>query len=402
VLLLAIDAPRRAGWSWRRHAAAVAVVLLIAGPWYLRNFLLTANPLFPMRLGPYHHPIFDGPLWLSRDPALGSLEGIWQSVVTSYYGVQPALAITLALTWLVAIVINTLFDAPLLRDPLRRAVLIGSPIALVLYVLTAPYAEGRFTIPVVVALLVVPAMLGVGRAGAIAAWVATLAVLAASVATSFIPENVLQLYPPALLAAAVLSVLALAAIHLWPTPRGRFATILAVVGFSSAWVYVYWSAFIEGYRVKIEQDRLWAEPGYYPGLADAWYFVRTQLPPDATLAYTNTAFTYPLYGFDLQRRVIHVPMRSDILSLRELHGIPPGIPGKLVIPQSVRWFRQMAERTRWLERLDRSGARYLLIGLDPPLLEESLPPELSFAAHYADRFRVVFQSPGAVVLEVRR
>src|SRR5208282_3177851 len=47
LFLLALDAPLRAGWRLRHWAAAGICALLLAAPWFIRNWILTGNPLFP-------------------------------------------------------------------------------------------------------------------------------------------------------------------------------------------------------------------------------------------------------------------------------------------------------------------------------------------------------------------
>ena len=60
LLLLVIDAPFRAGWRMKHWLIAAAVAAVLAGLWYLRNTILTGNPLYPVPLIVGGHTILKG------------------------------------------------------------------------------------------------------------------------------------------------------------------------------------------------------------------------------------------------------------------------------------------------------------------------------------------------------
>src|SRR5262249_13020644 len=60
ILFLAIDAPVRASWRRRQYLIALFVAIAIACPWYLRNWILYQNPLFPVEFSVFGARIFPG------------------------------------------------------------------------------------------------------------------------------------------------------------------------------------------------------------------------------------------------------------------------------------------------------------------------------------------------------
>ncbi len=97
-LLLMIDAPFRAGWRRRDYAAAAGVAILLAGPWYLRNFLMTGNPVFPVKaLG------LPGLFEARVSEQLRSAGGIWQTLTGRDQSLQAYLlvGVLIGLTWFV-------------------------------------------------------------------------------------------------------------------------------------------------------------------------------------------------------------------------------------------------------------------------------------------------------------
>jgi hypothetical protein len=142
--------------------------------------------------------------------------------------------------------------------------------------------------------------------------------------------------------------------------------------------------------------------GGYARLADAWVFIRNQIPPDQTLAYANTYYIYPLYGFDLSRRVVRASLRADRLHLHDLPHIPQPLPGERIGQAVVRNIIADPDRQAWLANLRRSGAKYLLIAKADltGLPEAPPPPELSFARDDPARFQMIFENDAAVVYRI--
>ena len=93
-----------------RRAAMFAVGVIAMGSyWYARNWVLTGNPLFPRKVGPFDGPVtFDssGPLfqWISRPP----VRSAWIGFVESYLGSWPLGLGLLALVAFAAAVVSWL------------------------------------------------------------------------------------------------------------------------------------------------------------------------------------------------------------------------------------------------------------------------------------------------------
>lgn len=394
-LLLAMDAPRRAGWSARRYLAAATTVVLLAGPWFLRNTLLGGSPLFPVRIELLGVTLLPGPLRLVGEPTLQTWSGFRAAVIDSYYGTTVALAVVLAAAWAAAWSVRRL---SVLRDPLARAVLLGTPLALLAFAATAPYAEARFLLPSILALILCPAWLTTSSTGsrAILPTVAASAVLLAAAASSFIPETLRNLAPTTLVAFAVLLLVAGVVRAGWAHVRVRAAMLVAATCLAAASAYVFWEAYLEGYRVKIERDAAWTLPGYYDDEGRAWLWARRELPERATVAVVNTPFVYPLQGFEWSRRVVHVSSSASVATLAALPTIQPPLRGDDVVPHVVRRLRRDADRAIWLNRLDAANADYVFIALDL-LREDGPPPELAFCASAPADFERVFAN-GSVVI----
>jgi len=190
-------------------------------------------------------------------------------------------------------------------------------------------------------------------------------------------------------------------------PHRRALVTGAAISFVLACViFVYWSAYLrrpqESYAATCSSA--WRGGGY-SGLADAWEFVRS-LPADAPVAYTNTCYTYPLYGFDLRRRVFYVPTRPDVETIRDLGRLNGRLSGEQIQPAVVDEQHARSDRDTWLRRLFDSGAQFLFISKTDPAGRSGAPepPELRFARELPDLFVERFNphnSDGAV-FEIRR
>jgi hypothetical protein len=398
ILLLAIDAPRRAGRGFRSYLLVIGIVLALAGPWFARNLLLAGNPLFPMRVEAFGLTLLDGPLRMTAEPELLSLRGFLGCVVASYYGTTVPLAIVLPLVWLVALVRS---GRAVLTDPLRRALLLGPLLAAALFALTSPYTEARFILPAVLSLVVCPALLARQQRPQTPAVVTSAAVLLASSASSFIPQTLANLAATTLASFVVLLIIAWIVRRGWPIERVRRGLVVSAVLIGCGLTYVYWDAYLNGYRVKIEQDAIWAAPGYYEDLGRAWLWVRRELPDDVTIAIANTPFAYPLMGFELERRVTYIPTRADIDSMLDLPRIDRSLRGDEVVPAITTLLRQRPDRETWLRRLEQANADYLFVSLDA-FGDQAPPPEVSLAESQPERFHRVFGNSAVIIYRVVR
>ena len=383
VLLLALDAPWRAGWRLKKWAVALGVAGLLAVPWYLRNLLAHGNPVFPVStLG------LPGLFTTARAAALSTVGGAWGAVVTSYVGTTAPLAVALLIVWMLAAVAARR-DA--WRDPLKRLCVAGPPLGVALFFVLSPYAEVRFLLPSL--LLLTAGAAAAFRWGKTVGWIVAVTLATVAAGTSFIPVLLAQFLPAAAAVAAVLVGVGL----LWINVRDarlRGGAALLVGLLAAGAVYVYWPAAVENYRLNAAA----AWPVQYGGLAEAWNFVRDHAPPGGTVAYAQTHFPYPLAGFDLDRHVVYAPVRPGVRTVADLGWLGDGLSGQKIDAAASRAANAGADRAVWLQNLRATGAAALFVA--KPASGES-PPELAWAEADSAYFRKVFENADAAVFEVR-
>ncbi|MCY2954588.1 MAG: hypothetical protein NTU53_21880 [Planctomycetota bacterium] len=394
MLLLLIDAPYRAGWRWRRHILAAATAGLLAGPWFLRNWWLTGNPLYPTEISVAGITLFPGLFRSERSLELRSIGDVWRVITAGYFKVPIGLFVPLVGIWAA----TTLATAgSLLRNPLRRACLIGPVVGLVVYVLVAPFAEVRFLNPAFLLLLAAPAVL----AGRINDHPRLCLIIASVICVVCIVTGMSARGREVLVIAGVLfaaPVPVLVGLHRrWPILIGRgLAWLMCLAGLGLAMgTYVYFDRTVADYAQAT--PLVWAQD--YGKLAEAWTFVRHQLPPDKTLAYANTYYVYPLFGFAADRNVVYAPTRPGIAALHDLPPLHQSIPGEKLRQAITLATIANPDRATWLANLNRLGAAYLFLATDESI---AAPPELRFIAADAGRFEVVFRNDKAIVYKVRR
>ncbi len=358
IIVLMADAPYQSAWRWRKSLLAFAIALLIAGPWYLRNWILTGNPLYPVKFG-----WFSGLIQVRRSELLSSLHGVWDVFNGSYYAAPRLVNLLVIAGWVVAVILSM----RRLRQPLWRAILLGPPLAIIIFALTAPYAEIRFVYPAL-ALLFAAVALALHPLPWLARELVAFGCVIACAATAFRPE-MSWLF---LCIAATAGLTGALSMAVWRAVGSRLRwSLVALVALSfSLSTYVYWHAYLTSYRDSVDA---WADPALYD---------------------TNTYLVYPLMGFTYDHAVCYVPTRKDVEHLTDL----PLIEGRLTgdhIPQAVtRLLRENPDRQQWLQRLKRSGAQYLVVSLAKPL-DDVVPPEMDFAAADPLTFERIYDEPKA-------
>lgn len=386
LLALMLDGPARGGWRAWQWAIALLVILILAGPWYLRNLVLAGNPLYPTAIPP-----FAGLFQMARSTELATAAGAWKALVAGYYSLTVWAALPLACLWCAAVCIAW---KRLVRSPIVRTAILGPPLGIALFMLLSPYPEIRFVYP---SLLLMYGCAAIVAASASGGWAIALALLLASAGSGFIPTNLARILPTAIgMTVAILLVwrLLCAAIR-DSASRAAIASIIVAALLACA-IYVYWPGYlrrpIDGYSSIAATA--WRGGGY-GALADAWEFVRAQ-PAGAGVAYTNTSFVYPLHGFDLSRPVTYIPTRSGLSRWTDL----PPATGRLSGEQIETYVRSalaaQPDHDAWLARLRDSHARFLFVarGDGPP------PAELRFAQADPARFAPRFDNPAAAIFEI--
>ena len=377
LLLLAIDAPARAGWRWKQWGTAIGCALLLAGPWFARNAILTGNPLYPtdVRIGGI--TLFEGQFAAVRSLELRSFGGVWRTFTLSgeqggYYTLPPIFVGLLAIGWIGAALIC---GRRLMRDPLGRLCTIGPPLGIALFIFLSPYALIRFAYPSILLLFAcVGLALSWRRLPFVVAGVIALAVMLGACATSMQNSAAWFTVPAALLGGWV-------TIVAWPilvAPRLRAAWLGVGLTVPLVLIYVYTPAWIDA-------SQKFAVPfwrGQYGDIAEGWRFAREELPPGSVIAYANTFHVYPLYGFSYTQYPVYAPTRPGVHKLTDLPRFPSPTTGEQIPANIVAITAAEADRDTWLANLRTSGAQYLFIGkrdLAHPDRKADVP-ELRFAA----------------------
>jgi hypothetical protein len=401
-LLLVVDAPVRAGWTRRQWLIAAGMALVVAGPWYLRNLLLTGNPLYPVRVTAFGHAILPGLFEPLRSMRLRTLAGMRGAVVGgaahegAFHGPPAGLFWLLVIGWVAAVALRW---REALRVPLMRACVLGLPLCLGLFLLKAPYAEVRFVFPALGLLFVAAGLALSSRPWLYMVNIAFAAVLlAVSVWTSYeYKVGISQIASSAIVVAALAAGIAVVN-RRWGSGGGsRVIAYEALAGLLllSQQIYVYWPSYVKGYGET--KPQFWKTQ--YIGFAEAWKYVNENVPATATLAYANTYLLYPLYGTPPTRRLLYVPVRRDVTDFLHLPVFPHPVPGEEVDKTASELLCEKPDHDIWLRRLLDSRADYLFIARGQAVTD---PPELGFTTDDPQHFTQVYSDDGAVIYQVNR
>jgi hypothetical protein len=235
-LLLAVDRRR-----WRVWLGATAVAAAVAGPWYLRTWIETGNPVFPLRVG----PVFPGLFTTARSDDLAGPAGS-RFIVGGAYSVPAVCACLLLVGWIAAMI----FDRRGWRDPLKRAAVLGPVLGIAVFYFRSPFPEVRFILPLIAVLFalmapVISRILPSRWAISAAAAVALTSLCTVEIATQLDAVTML-----AVVAAAV-TMLAAALTFLGSRlgPQGRVALLYApLLLVTAGLVYVDWMPYVTGCR----------------------------------------------------------------------------------------------------------------------------------------------------------
>jgi hypothetical protein len=387
LLLLAIDAPLRAGWKRRHWLIAVGSLILLAGPWYLRNWIVAGNPLYPVTLNLAGVRIFDGLFIPQRSTQMRTLGGAWTALTGMYQSLSPALMGVLIIGSLAGLVLSI----RRLRDPLLRLCVVGPLIGLAIFICLAHAAEIRYAEPPLLLMFAATGLAIASLRPPPLALAAAGSLMLLSGAGGFEARQPLIIFFSAGIMLATLGMLA--AVY----ASARIWCVLAVVGMVAAagWIYVYWLATLSA----VEGLTLPSLMLFYPKPAEVYAVVARDLPPDAPLAYTNLHLIRPLMGFNYQRPVFYVPVRPDITAY---HDLPPS-DQRLTDQQLRPWISTLLlsdpQMSQWQQRLLESPAAYLLVGKQPDVPPA---PELTFAKQAPGRFQLVFENEAAALFRIIR
>ena len=414
-LALLADAPVRARWSPLRYAVAAGVVLLIAGPWYLRNVLLTGNPLYPVDVKVLGLTVFRGLFEAGRSEKIQGLASVLSLLTTRDQSLPVWPAATVAVGFLAAWAGRF---RQLAGDPLTRACLLGPIVVILIFWRTAPYAEVRFVFPAFILLYAAAAIAIVAWAKSARALQLVLAgvILIPSWATGFSLRGRLgEAVATYVATASLVTVLTLPVAWV----LGRFPSRRAVIAWSAAglvaccaaaFAYVEWRASLRNeeyshawFWIRESRDKA------HGHLAGAWQWVCDNLPPTDPLAYTNTYLVHPLSSFEHTRPLVYVPTRRGVTHIHDLPRLSGGkLPGERLEPAFVAAIVEDTDADGWLQKLKASGATHLFVarphpprGTTPPPLGDTAPPELDIVRAHPEKFEQVFENPAAVVYRLK-
>jgi hypothetical protein len=167
-------------------------------------------------------------------------------------------------------------------------------------------------------------------------------------------------------------------------------------------LYVHWSAYVA--QVDEGSTMAWGheKPHAYGSDADVWQFVRDEIPAGSTIAYANTYFTYPLMGFNYDRRVIYAPTRRGLERFIDMPRIDGRMTGEQIPGRVVDMLREDPDPGEWQRRLRETGAAYLVVMKHDPARPEqtTTPPETTFAERDPQRFVRIFENDAGTVYKL--
>ena len=314
--------------------AALAVAAIGGGFWYLRNLVLTGNPVYPVAaLG--FPGLYDGQAMRAWDYHLtvGDLGALGGMLLASGVGFASAAAVGLARAW--------------------RSLETALAIALVtIFWLLVPYQESRFLF---VAFGVAAVALGQGahRPPPALGWGALGVAIAGALVAWPTPDRL------ALVPAAAAGALAHAAWRRIPPPARaglRRAGLPIVAGTL---------ALTLGIAVHRYEAR---DPGYAVGdeLDSAWSWFRANVR-DARVAYTGTNLAFPLAGRALSNRVTYVNVAGGAAD--RLHDFPSSRGPRGAEPAP---YRDGARFDTWLDNLRAAGTEVLFVASLYPIVRRGV------------------------------
>ncbi len=372
VLLLAIGN----NWKFRQWASCGACIALLAGPWYLRNWSLTGNPLFPLAIDHLAPGLFT----TARSDAFHPLGRALQVVIGGQYGVPPVLTGILIIGWLCCWLAA---GKRILTDPLLRMCMIGPVIGIALFFWRSPFPEVRFLLPFFLLLIVSLAMIvPSSRAGVIVAGLLPFCSLATLTDVSIAGVTLFYSAIAAAFAAAAGALLWWAGNRRW---KWTLVFAMATVGVG-IFAYINWSAYSRDFS-----DETAYSMEYPPGLTELWRFVNQNIPANATVAYTNLYLISPMQQGAPQREFIYAPTRPGVKSIAYLGWLGNHLSGEKLVQAAVDATHSNADRSTWLRNMQSAGAQYIVIGHG-----NKPAPEAKFV-RAGNEFQMLFDGDGGEV-----
>jgi len=383
LLLLPLPLQKSTRPRLKRVLAIAGITMLVAGPWYLRNLLHFANPIFPTEVRAFGMTILPGLFVTTHSPRLREWAGLNETFITGYFSFGWVMGVLAVSACAGAILFGR---RAVWHDPIARICVMGPLIGTVAFVFTSPYAEVRFLYPwfltAIFAIALWPACVRLAMAAV---------AVSASLATSFASDLLFDLLPKALAGVIVWQILRFV---MGLSRRVRAGVIGTLICTAAGAVWVNWRSYVLG--LPALADYAWEEK--YQDLGRAWVFLRNETPADAPVAYTGTYLTHPLLGAQLTRCVAHVPVSATVTSLAKLPGFTMPMSARNMLREAIPAAATDADESLWKSRLSGFGAEYFLIKLHPPG-NATVPIEWHWVRR-DPRFTEVFRSGDVFVFAI--
>jgi len=390
---------RRMALGWGCLAVALAV---LGGFSYVRNWLVTGNPVFPaiVRVGGIElfHGILDSNVMAAAHRSSGSVVGFLLSTKATF-----GMPVVTASIWSLAIIAAPIVWLWRGRRRAERGDVIWIWLLLllgfVLIVWRVPFWEERMLFPIyALGLLMVVYLFGeiqsLGPKWVPVAGVGLVAVIFGAEAIQI--RTILRV---ASLLALVFFALLGASLWLEQRVAKRPLTWIApgIVVFALGFLCILWPDAVRRYQAAKFQLYPPAWPRYGPG----WIWLNESTRArGVTVAYAGNSSIYPLYGQDLQNRVIYVPVQQT--PRRYWHEFPWPDDARLNSLSTARKTietvcRSHADPDAWLRRLVEMEVTFLV------LLREGDTEliEARWVEQYRAFFERVFEHDGITIYWVR-
>jgi hypothetical protein len=393
LILLLWCAPRRAGWTKQHWLIALGALTALAGPWYLRNLLLTGNPIYPMRITLFGHTLLPGMLVTRTSLRLRVLAETKKALIGGYHGVPIPLLIFMGIGYIAALVVCR----RRFREPLVRACLLGPLLCIAVFFAKAPYGEVRFLYPSFFVMCVATGL--VAAIWKLSEWQQALVCLPLAAAAFYTSYILLDVVCWAVAIGLLLGSAGLGFAWLgrefpaWRTRMflGLTTAMVLALGF---WIYVEWNVYVG--VCHLDEVPIWQTE--WPGESPAWHFLQEHVPKDTVIAYTQTFLIYPLIGDDLERRVVYVPVRADTPDFLHHPAFPRPMDGESIQDEAAVLLNAPGDQTIWRRRLAASGAKYLFVCLNGVVKR---PTESIWAEADKQHFVPIFKDESAAIYQIQ-
>ena len=394
---------RRAAVGQRRRlaleAVAAAAVLLAGSAFYLRNWALHGNPLYPAEVRVWGATLFAGLYDASKLIDHGwSLSALGKMLLHDGSGTWFALKLPFSgLLWVGFLTSLILVLARFRRRASWRVLAVTAAfplLSVLLYFAVTPFwRQHRLLFPVYYALWLSAAS-GLTRVESLGRRRLGLAVGLLLAGAFVVQLHLMGFWGEGrswLLAAAV----GLVACIRWPRrllrrlclPAAAAALVLATT--SAAWY--------PRFRAARQADRGRLYAAYYGPQGGAWDLAgRLSRPGEpVTVAYAGSPLIFPLFGPRLDNRVVYVPVSSE------------DRPRPVALKRGDSIYQRLAQARRvrrderfWLDRLRRE--RVQLVCLVDDAGRGGAGPELAMIRRHPEMFQPLFQAQGVYLYRVRR